>query len=75
MIQSTQIQEFVAETRERYALMTTRRYQRGSICKSENGEVWYGKYYPAQVLRRNAFNSDERQRRTRRPPGSRWTTS
>jgi integrase len=29
--------------------MTTpraRRYQRGSICKSENGEVWYGKYYP-----------------------------
>jgi len=30
--------------------MTTRRarrYQRGSICKSENGEIWYGKYYPA----------------------------
>jgi integrase len=29
--------------------MTTtraRRYQRGSIGKSENGEVWYGKYYP-----------------------------
>src|SRR5262245_53208163 len=25
----------------------TRRYQRGSICKSENGAVWYGKYYPA----------------------------
>src|SRR5262245_24220405 len=50
MIQSTQVQELVAETRERYALMTTtrvRRYQRGSICKSENGEVWYGKYYPA----------------------------
>ena len=50
MIQSTQVQEFVAETPERQALMTTRRarrYQRGSICKSENGEVWYGKYYPA----------------------------
>jgi site-specific recombinase XerD len=47
MIQSTQIQEFVAETREKDALMTTRRYQRGSICKSANGEVWYGKYYPA----------------------------
>jgi integrase len=30
--------------------MTTRksrRYQRGSICKSQNGEIWYGKYYPA----------------------------
>jgi len=47
MIQSIQIQEFVAETRETDALMTTRRYQRGSICKSANGEVWYGKYYPA----------------------------
>jgi integrase len=42
-----EIQEFVAETREKDALMTTRRYQRGSICRSENGEVWYGKYYPA----------------------------
>jgi integrase len=47
MIQSSEIQEFVAETREKDALMTTRRYQRGSICKSANGEVWYGKYYPA----------------------------
>jgi site-specific recombinase XerC len=45
-----EIQEFVAETPERQALMTTkraRRYQRGSICKSQNGDVWYGKYYPA----------------------------
>src|ERR1700693_808053 len=24
-----------------------RRYQRGSLCKSENAEIWYGKYYPA----------------------------
>lgn len=24
-----------------------RRYQRGSICKSVSGEIWYGKYYPA----------------------------
>jgi integrase len=50
MLQWAQIQEFVAETRERHALMTTRRarrYQRGSLCKSENGEIWYGKYYPA----------------------------
>ncbi len=50
MIQSTQVQEFVAETRERYAFMITkraRRYQRGSICRSKNEEVWYGKYYPA----------------------------
>src|SRR5712692_6625054 len=49
MLQSRQFQEFVAEARERYALMTTRRarrYQRGSICKSQNGEIWYGKYYP-----------------------------
>ena len=49
MIQSTQVQEFVAETPERRALMTTkkaRRYQRGCICKSENKEIWYGKYYP-----------------------------
>jgi integrase len=40
----------VAQTQERHAFMTTRkarRYQRGSICKSENGEIWYGKYYPA----------------------------
>ena len=47
MLQLAEIQEFVAETRETDALMTTRRYQRGSICKSANGEVWYGKYYPA----------------------------
>ena len=47
MLQLAEVQEFVAEARERDALMTTRRYQRGSICKSENGEVWYGKYYPA----------------------------
>ena len=50
MIRSIKVQEFVAETPEREALMTTRRarrYQRGSICKSPSGEVWYGKYYPA----------------------------
>lgn len=50
MLQLPQVQEFVAETRERHALMTTRRarrYQRGSICRSEDGEIWYGKYYPA----------------------------
>jgi hypothetical protein len=50
MIQSTQVQDFVAGTRERHALMITRksrRYQRGCICKSKNGEIWYGKYYPA----------------------------
>ena len=49
MLQLAQVQEFVAETRERHAFMTTRRtrrYQRGSICKSQNGEIWYGKYYP-----------------------------
>src|SRR5215470_13661077 len=74
MIQSVQIQEFVAETRERNALMTTkkaRRYQRGSICKSENGEVWYGKYYPApgapqkRVQLGRAAEMDERQARIR----------
>jgi hypothetical protein len=50
MLQLPEIQEFVAEARGRHALMTTRRarrYQRGSICKSQNGEIWYGKYYPA----------------------------
>ena len=50
MLQLPEVQEFVAEARERHALMTTRRarrYQRGSLCKSENGEIWYGKYYPA----------------------------
>src|SRR5262249_10253772 len=44
-----QVQEPVAETPEK-AFMTTRRarrYQRGSICKSQKGEIWYGKYYPA----------------------------
>jgi hypothetical protein len=50
VLQCPQIQEFVAEARERHARMTTirtRRYQRGSICKSANGEVCYGKFYPA----------------------------
>jgi hypothetical protein len=50
VLQLPEVQEFVAETRERHALMTTgraRRYQRGSLCSSENGEIWYGKYYPA----------------------------
>ena len=50
MLQLPEVQEFVAEARERHALMTTgraRRYQRGSLCQSENGEIWYGKYYPA----------------------------
>src|SRR6202451_2484761 len=47
MLQLAEVQEFVAETRGRDALRHTRRYQRGSIYKSENGEVWYGKYYPA----------------------------
>ena len=50
MLHLRQFQEFVAEARERHALMTTRRarrYQRGSLCKSVNGEIWYGKYYPA----------------------------
>jgi len=50
VLQLPEVQEFVAEARERHALMTTRRarrYQRGSLCKSENAEIWYGKYYPA----------------------------
>lgn len=73
MIQSTQVQEFVAEARERYALMTTRRarrYQRGCICKSENGEIWYGKYYPApgaaqkRVQLGRSSEMNERQART-----------
>jgi site-specific recombinase XerC len=73
MIQSTQVQEFVADARERYALMTTRRarrYQRGSICKSENGEIWYGKYYPApgapqkRVQLGRGSEMNERQART-----------
>ena len=49
MIESTQVQEFVAETRESDALMITkknRRYQRGSLGLSNNGELWYGRYYP-----------------------------
>ena len=49
MLQLPKVQEFVAETRERHALMTTRRarrYQRGSLCSSANGAIWYGKYYP-----------------------------
>jgi hypothetical protein len=50
VVQLQTVSGFVAEALERHALMTTRRarrYQRGSICRSENGEVWYGKYYPA----------------------------
>ena len=50
MLECLEIQEFVAEARDRNALMTTRRvrrYQRGTVCRSQNGEIWYGKYYPA----------------------------
>src|ERR1039457_7172764 len=45
-------------------------YQRGSICKSENGEVWYGKYYPAPGARQKRVQLgrtaeiDEKQART-----------
>jgi site-specific recombinase XerC len=73
MLQLREVQEFVAEARERHALMTTRRarrYQRGSLCKSENGEIWYGKYYPApgapqkRVHLGRVFEMDEKQART-----------
>ena len=77
MLQLAEIQEFVAETREGNALMTTkrgRRYQRGSICKSENGEVGTGNTTLLQALRRNAFNSAELRRSTRSKHGSCWTT-
>src|SRR5262249_24997220 len=48
-IESTQVQESAAGARERQALMPMkrrRRYQRGTLCKSMNGELWYGRYYP-----------------------------
>ena len=73
MLQLPEVQEFVAETRERHALMTTRRarrYQRGSLCISENGEIWYGKYYPApgapqkRVQLGRSSEMNERQART-----------
>ncbi len=53
--------------------MTTkraRRYQRGSICKSVNGQIWYGKYYPApgapqkRVQLGRTEEMDEKQART-----------
>jgi hypothetical protein len=50
VLEFSEVQEFVAEARDRNALMTTRRarrYQRGTICRSQNGEIWYGKFYPA----------------------------
>jgi integrase len=73
MLQLPQVQEFVAETRERHAFMTTkraRRYQRGSVCKSQNGQIWYGKYYPApgapqkRVPLGRTEEMDEKQART-----------
>src|SRR6266480_4654359 len=73
VLQLAQVQEFVAETRERHAFMTTRRarrYQRGSICKSVNGQIWYGKYYPApgapqkRVQLGRTEEMDEKQART-----------
>src|ERR1035438_6260039 len=73
MLQLPEVQEFVAETRERHALMTTkraRRYQRGSLCISENGEIWYGKYYPTpgapqkRVQLGRSSEMNERQART-----------
>src|SRR6202521_5670381 len=73
VLQLPEVQEFVAEARERHALMTTRRarrYQRGSLCKSENGEIWYGKYYPApgasqkRVQLGRSSETNEKQART-----------
>jgi hypothetical protein len=73
VVQLRKVQEFVAEARERHALMTTRRarrYQRGSLCKSVNGEIWYGKYYPApgapqkRVQLGRVSEMDEKQART-----------
>ena len=73
MLQLPEVQEFVAEARERHALMTTRRarrYQRGSLCRSENAEIWYGKYYPApgapqkRVQLGRSSEMNERQART-----------
>jgi site-specific recombinase XerC len=51
VLQLPEVQEFVAEARERHALMTAgraRRYQRGCLCSSENGEIWYGNPAHAQ---------------------------
>jgi hypothetical protein len=82
MIQSTQDQEFVAETRERDAFMSTkkaRRYQRGSISQSLNGEIWYGKYYPQpgapqkRVQLGRCSEMDEKEARKDCIPGVRWT--
>src|SRR5437016_13846384 len=50
VVQFKQFQDSWQERGKGTRFMTTRRarrYQRGSICRSENGEVWYGKYYPA----------------------------
>jgi integrase len=47
-----------------------RRYQRGCICKSENKEIWYGKYYPQpgapqkRVQLGRCSEMDEKQART-----------
>jgi len=78
MIQSTEVQEFVAETRERYALMTAeraRRCQRGSLCKSANGEIWYGKYYPAPGTPQKRVQLGRTDEVDENGRGSRWTTS
>src|ERR1035438_1633489 len=57
----------------RHALMTTgraRRYQRGSLCSSTKGEIWYEKCYPAtdapqkRVQRGRSSEMNERQART-----------
>src|SRR5438067_896337 len=46
-----------------------RRYQRGCICRSDNGEIWYGKYYPSpgapqkRVQLGRADEMDEKQAR------------
>jgi hypothetical protein len=49
VIQSTQIQEFVAETPERQALMTTKSKEISTrrYLQLTKRVVWYGKYYPA----------------------------
>jgi integrase len=73
VLQLPEVQEFVAESRERHALMATRRarrYQRGNVSKSENGQIWYGKYYPApgasqkRVQLGRTEEMDEKQART-----------
>src|SRR5262249_53282943 len=78
VLQLPQIQEFVAEARERHALMTTRRARginEAVFANHRMGRSGTGSIIPFRALHRNEFGSEEHPKWTRNRHGWLWTTS